>query len=209
MKPFAKLTSRALPLLIDNIDTDQIYPSAFLTVIDKEGLVRHLFANWRYDTDGRPDPEFVLNRTDAAGARILLAGNNFGGGSSREHAAWALLGFGFRAVIAGSFADIFRANALKNGLLPVQVEPEFLATLADAITRQPGTELTIDLERRELILPGSEAVGFPIDEFSRECLLAGLDQLGYLLREEAALRAYEERHPARYDTRSIESPENR
>jgi 3-isopropylmalate/(R)-2-methylmalate dehydratase small subunit len=191
LQPIAMVSGRLVPLPVANIDTDQIIPARFLKVIDKEGLGRHLFADWRYDAEGRPKPEFVLNQPGAAGAGILLAGDNFGCGSSREHAPWALLGFGFRAVISTSFADIFRSNALKNGLLPVAVDPATHRELFEIAGRDPAAEVTIDLAAQAIRLPTGRAASFPIDGFSRACLLAGVDQLGYILKHAAAIAAHE------------------
>ncbi len=182
MAKFTTLTSRVVILPANDVDTDQIIPARFLKVTDKAGLGAGLFADWRYQADGRtPKPDFPLNAPRAAGAAVLLAGDNFGCGSSREHAPWALTGFGFRAVIATSFADIFRSNALKNGLLPVAVDPATHAALLEQLGRQPEAEVTIDLQAQTLRLPDGRAAGFPIDGFSRTCLLQGVDELGYLL----------------------------
>ena len=158
-------------LPVNNIDTDQIIPARFLKTTDKTGLGANLFADWRYQPDGSPNPDFVLNQPENQGAQILLAGDNFGCGSSREHAPWALTGWGFRAVISTSFADIFRNNSLKNGLLPVLVEPDAHRTLVEMFSADPRLELTIDLASQRLILPDEEEVTFPIDPFSKTCLL--------------------------------------
>ncbi len=191
MSPIAPFTGRLVGLPIANVDTDQIIPARFLKTIDKEGLGRHLFADWRYDASGRPRADFVLNQPRAAGATILVAGDNFGCGSSREHAPWALLGFGFRAVVSSSFADIFRNNCLKNGLLPIAVDPRTHEILLGAAAGEPPAEVGIDLAAQTLRLPSGETVTFPIDPFSKRCLLAGVDQLGYLLQQEARITAYE------------------
>ena len=196
MEPFTTLTSRVVALPIENIDTDQIIPARFLKATDKAGMGDHLFADWRYDRDGKPKPDFVLNRPESRGAQILLAGDNFGCGSSREHAPWALTGCGFRAVISTSFADIFRNNALKNGLLPVVVDPDTHWQLLSLVEEDPGTELVIDLAAQVLRLPDGREVRFPIDSFSRTCLLQGVDQLGYLASQEAHIKDYEASHPA-------------
>jgi len=185
---FRKLTSRMVPLPDENVDTDQIIPARFLKTTEKAGMGKLLFYDWRYDEDGQPRAGFVLNRPETAGRSILLAGNNFGCGSSREHAPWALVDFGFRAIISTSFADIFRNNSLKNGLLPVKVdramhERLFLAA-ADA-------EVVIDLEEQTLALPDGTSVRFPIDPFSRTCLLEGIDELGYLMTHADAVKRYE------------------
>jgi 3-isopropylmalate/(R)-2-methylmalate dehydratase small subunit len=194
MPVFTRLTARTIALPINDIDTDQIIPARFLKVTDKLGLGKSLFADWRYLPDGAPRPEFALNQPDAAGAQILVAGHNFGCGSSREHAPWALVGFGFRAVVATSFADIFCNNALKNGLLPVLVDPATHARLLAARAADPSVELTVDLEAQELALADGTRVRFPVDSFARSCLLQGVDELGYLLSFEAKISAYEAAH---------------
>ncbi len=183
-----------------DVDTDQIIPARFLKTIDKQGLGKDLFHDWRYDADGSPKPDFILNRPGAQGAAILLAGDNFGCGSSREHAPWALLGYGFRAVISTSFADIFRNNSLKNGLLPIIVDDATHKELFSLQEKDPSVEVSVDLRRQVLRLPTGREVEFPIDEFSKKCLLAGVDQLGYLQQQETAVAAYERDHPARVST---------
>ncbi len=193
MPQFTRLTSRVVPLPIDNIDTDQIIPAQFLKVTDKSGLAEALFYSWRYHPDGRPNEAFILNQPQAQGAQILLAGDNFGCGSSREHAPWALIAWGFRAVISSSFADIFRNNALKNGLLPVKVEPAILNMLFKLLKEQPQAEFTIDLASQTLSYPGGQTE-FPIDSFSKTCLLEGVDELGYLLRFLPQIEAFETSH---------------
>jgi 3-isopropylmalate/(R)-2-methylmalate dehydratase small subunit len=200
MKPFKTLTSRVVAMPAENIDTDQIIPARFLKTTSKVGLGDNLFADWRYDADGTPRPDFPLNRPEAEGAQVLLAGNNFGCGSSREHAPWALTGFGFRAVISTSFADIFRNNALKNGLLPVVVDAETHRQLVSLVEEEPDLQVSIDLESQTLRLPDGRRVTFPLDGFSKVCLLEGVDQLGYLLKHEARVAAFEQAHPARVDT---------
>ncbi len=192
MAQFTTITSRMLPLPINNVDTDQIIPARFLKATDKKGMGAHLFADWRYRQDGSPQPNFVLNRPEAQGCQILLAGDNFGCGSSREHAPWALTDFGFRAVISTSFADIFRNNALKNGLLPVIVDPATHQMLLDLVEKDPWVEVPIDLASQSLYFPGG-SVTFPIDPFSKTCLLNGVDELGYILRFEAQIADYEQR----------------
>jgi 3-isopropylmalate/(R)-2-methylmalate dehydratase small subunit len=182
------LESKTVVLPVENIDTDQIIPARFLKAISKEGMGDNLFRDWRYNPDGTPKPDFVLNQPGAKGARILVTGDNFGCGSSREHAPWALTQHGFRAVISTSFADIFRGNALKNGLLPVVVPADVHAELL----KSPGVTLRIDLAAQKLILPDGRAVEFPIDSFAKQCLLEGVDELGYMLQQEAAISAYEE-----------------
>ncbi len=197
MKPFSKLESRLVPLPIDNVDTDQIIPARYLKTISKEGLGDQLFRDWRYDAEGRPKPEFILNQPRAAGAEILLAGDNFGCGSSREHAPWALTQFGFRAVISTSFADIFRQNSLKNSLLPVVAPPEVHAAL---FKLPESATVAIDLAAETLTLPGGRAVKFPIDPFAKHCLLNGIDELGYIQQQDAAIAAFETQHPAAVNT---------
>jgi 3-isopropylmalate/(R)-2-methylmalate dehydratase small subunit len=191
MAQFTTLTSHVVPLPINNIDTDQIIPARYLKAVDKAGMGANLFADWRYGADGTPRPDFVLNQPQHQGAQILLAGDNFGCGSSREHAPWALTGFGFRAVISTSFADIFRNNALKNGLLPVIVDAATHQALFDLLDEVPGAELALDLAAQTLTLPTGQSVTFPIDAFSKTCLLNGVDELGYLLGFEAQIAAYE------------------
>jgi 3-isopropylmalate/(R)-2-methylmalate dehydratase small subunit len=200
MEPFKTLTSRIIAIPVENIDTDQIIPARFLKTTSKTGLGENLFADWRYDADGTPRPDFPLNRPAAQGAQILLAGDNFGCGSSREHAPWALTDFGFRAVVSTSFADIFRNNALNNGLLPVIVDSETHLQLLSLVEEEPDLELTVDLAAQTLQLPDGRQVTFPLDGFSKTCLLEGIDQLGYLLKHEARIAAYEQTHPARVTT---------
>ena len=192
MNQFTILTSHLVVLLVNNIDTDQIIPARFLKVTDKTGLGANLFADWRYLPDGNPNPDFILNRPESQNAQILLAGNNFGCGSSREHAPWALYNYGFRAVISTSFADIFHNNALKNGLLPVVIDAEWHQVLIELFKPSPGLRLTIDLASQVLTLPDGRAVGFPIDQFSKTCLLKGIDELHYLLGMEKQIAAYEQ-----------------
>lgn len=194
MPQFTTLTSRVLPLPIDNIDTDQIIPARFLKTTDKTGLGANLFADWRYSPDGAPNPDFVLNQPRYQGARILLAGDNFGCGSSREHAPWALVGAGFQAVLSTSFADIFRNNALKNGLLPILLDKKTHQELFDLFIEIPQAQLTIDLAAQSVLTPAGETVHFPIDSFAKTCLLKGVDQLGYLLSFEKQIAAYESAH---------------
>ena len=191
MPQFTTLTSRVLPLPIDNIDTDQIIPARFLKTTNKTGLGANLFADWRYNPDGSPNPDFVLNQPQYQEARILLAGDNFGCGSSREHAPWALVGAGFQAVLSTSFADIFRNNALKNGLLPILLDKKTHQELFDLFIEIPQAQLTIDLAAQTVITPAGETVHFPIDSFAKTCLLKGVDQLGYLLSFEKQIAAYE------------------
>jgi 3-isopropylmalate/(R)-2-methylmalate dehydratase small subunit len=183
MEPIKTFSGQIVALPINDTDTDQIIPARYLKVTDKIGLGQGLFSDWRYNADGSPKPEFVLNQPEHKGASILIGGHNFGCGSSREHAPWALQGGGFKAVVSTYFADIFRNNSLKNGLLPV-----------------PTTNVTIDLATQTLTLPDGRAVKFPIDGFSKECLLNGVDQLGYLMNLDDQIAAYEAANPARVDT---------
>jgi len=191
MEPFTTLTSKLIPLPHRNVDTDQIIPARYLKVTDKDGLAEGLFHDWRYTPEGNPNPEFILNQPQYQGASILLAGDNFGCGSSREHAPWALFGWGIRAVISTSFADIFRNNALKNGLLPVIVDEATLNSLFDLTVEAPQAEVTIELGSQALSLPDHSSVEFPIDSFARKCLLDGVDQLGYIQSFEDQIAAYE------------------
>ena len=191
MQPFKKLTSRVTVMLVNDIDTDQIIPARFLKTVEKAGLAANLFADWRYLPDGSPNPEFVLNQPGGQGASVLLAGQNFGCGSSREHAPWALTGYGFRAVISTSIADIFHNNALKNGLLPVVVSTEDHQRMVDLFSEDPNAELTIDLAEQAVYLPDGHTVSFPIDGFAKSCLLNGVDELGYLMSIEDKITAYE------------------
>ena len=191
MTPFKDFESRLVPMPLNNIDTDQIIPARFLKTTSKEGLDRQLFCDWRYDAEGKPKPDFVLNQPLWQGAQILLAGDNFGCGSSREHAPWALTQFGFRAVISTSFADIFKQNSLKNSLLPIVVPADVHADLFAMVTRDPQMRVSIDLAAQKLKLPDGRAVEFPVDGFSKICLLEGIDELGYILKQEPAIAAFE------------------
>lgn len=191
MEPFKRFSSRMTPLPEENVDTDQIMPARFLKTTDKTGLGKVLFCDWRFDESGTPKPDFVLNRPEAAGALILLAGNNFGCGSSREHAPWGLADFGFRVLISTMFADIFRSNCLKNGILPVIVEKEVHQRLFGILEENPRAEVTVDLAAQTLILPDGTTVEFAIDPYSKKCLLQGLDDLGYLLSFSNQIAAFE------------------
>jgi 3-isopropylmalate/(R)-2-methylmalate dehydratase small subunit len=191
MQSFKTLTSPIIPLPHNDVDTDQIIPARYLKVTDKAGLAEGLFSGWRYLEDGSPNPEFPLNHPAYQGCQILLAGDNFGCGSSREHAPWALVGWGIRAVISTSFADIFRNNALKNGLLPVIVDAETQRQLFSLADEAQSVPVTIDLSAQILTYPGGEQATFPIDPFSKTCLLEGIDQLGYLLKHEGQIAVYE------------------
>jgi 3-isopropylmalate/(R)-2-methylmalate dehydratase small subunit len=192
MEPIRQLRSTTVVMAATNIDTDQIIPARFLTVTTKLGLGKSLFADWRYGADGAPNPAFVLNQPAAAGSRILVAGNNFGCGSSREHAPWALLDYGFRAVVSTAIADIFAGNSLKNGLLPIVVD----ASTHTWLVANPAAEVRIDLEAQRLTLPNGVATSFPIEAFARHCLMNGLDELGYLESKRAEIEAYERARPA-------------
>jgi 3-isopropylmalate/(R)-2-methylmalate dehydratase small subunit len=199
--PFATFTSRVIPLPAENVDTDQIVPARYLKVTDKAGLAEALFRDWRFAADGQPkETPFVLDRPGMAGRQILLAGDNFGAGSSREHAPWALVAWGIRAILSTSFADIFRNNALKNGLLPVVVDPETHRRLFAMTETNPDAELTVDLEAQLVHLPGDEDIGFDVDPFAKTMLLAGTDELGYLLSRLDRIEAWEHGHPPRVDT---------
>ena len=191
MKKFTKFESRLLPFPIDNIDTDQIIPARFLKTITKEGLDKQLFNDWRYDAEGNPKPDFILNQPRATGVEILLAGDNFGCGSSREHAPWALTQFGFRAVISTSFADIFKGNSLKNSLLPIVVPADVHTALFAAVEADPNVQVAVDLVSQTLTLPDGKQIQFAVDAFSKQCLLEGVDELGYILKQEPAIAAFE------------------
>jgi 3-isopropylmalate/(R)-2-methylmalate dehydratase small subunit len=189
MAPFRSLTSRTVVMPGANIDTDQIIPARFLTTTTRSGLGAHLFEDWRFDAHGQPRADFVLNTPAAQGCQILVAGNNFGCGSSREHAPWALYDYGLRAVVSSKIADIFRNNSLKNGLLPVVVDADTHAWLL----AHPGVELTIDVASASLALPDGVTARFPLEPFARHCLLEGVDELGFLLARRAEIEAYERR----------------
>ena len=193
MPAITKFTGKAVALPIQDIDTDQIIPARYLKTISKDGLAINLFNDWRYLPSGEANPDFVINKPEHAGATILIAGDNFGCGSSREHAPWALLGYGFKAVISTSFADIFSNNSLKNGLLPVTVDRATHAKVLRLAQADPDLQLTIDLENQQLVLPDGSSVEFPIDAFSKKCLLAGVDQLGYLQSQLTVVKGYESR----------------
>ena len=200
MKPFTNFESRLVPLAINNIDTDQIIPARFLKTTSKQGLDRQLFNDWRYDAQGNPKPDFILNQPRGQNAQVLLAGDNFGCGSSREHAPWALTQFGFRAVISTSFADIFRQNSLKNSLLPIVVPPDVHAELFAAVNQDPNATVKVDLAAQTLTTPGGREVLFAVDGFSKHCLLEGVDELGYILSHEADIAAFEGRRVGSIDT---------
>jgi 3-isopropylmalate/(R)-2-methylmalate dehydratase small subunit len=202
VKAFRPFHSRLVPFPINNIDTDQIIPARFLKTTSKEGLDKQLFNDWRYDAAGNPKEDFILNTPQGQGAAILLAGDNFGCGSSREHAPWALTQFGFRAVISTSFADIFKGNALKNSLLPIVVPEEIHAELFAMAGQDPNMEVAVDLANQTLTLPDGRAVGFAVDAFSKTCMLEGVDELGYMLKQSAAIDAYEATRTSTLNTRA-------
>ena len=199
-EPYTPFTSRVIPLPNENIDTDQIIPARYLKTTEKTGLADGLFRDWRYREDGTPNPDFVLNRPEMRGRQILLAGDNFGSGSSREHAPWALTAWGIRAVISTSFGDIFRSNALKNGLLPIEVDRELHGRLFALVASDPDAELTVDLEAQEMRPPGDEAIPFAVDPFDRKMLLAGTDEIGYVIGRLPAIESWEAVHPPRVNT---------
>ena len=199
---FRSFTSRVVALPAENVDTDQIVPARYLKVTDKEGLADALFRDWRFNEDGsKKDPPFILDRPGMAGRRILLVGDNFGTGSSREHAPWALRSWGVRAILSTSFADIFRSNALKNGVLPVVVDPETHARLFEMLADDPDAELRVDLAEQGILLPDGTTLDFEVDPFARMMLMAGTDEIGYVLAKDAEIAAWEALHPPRVDTR--------
>ena len=201
-QPFRSFTSKVIPLPAENVDTDQIVPARYLKVTDKDGLRDALFHDWRYDEDGGlKEPLFVMDRMAMMERQILLVGDNFGTGSSREHAPWALTAWGIRAILSTSFADIFRSNSLKNGLLPIVVEHERHRQLFELVTREPEVELTVDLASQVVHLPGDEDLPFDVDPFSKLMLLEGTDELGYLLGKAPSIEAWEAVHAPRVDTR--------
>ena len=191
MERFEKLTARAVPLRMENVDTDQIIPAKYLTAVTKEGMGDGLFSWIRYNADGSPKEDFVINKPEHQEAEVLIAGRNFGSGSSREHAVWALTDYGFRAVITPGFADIFHNNSLKNGLLPVTLPEEVVNMLLDLVEEEPETHIIVDLESQTVILPDGQQHSFHIDPFRKQCLLEGLDDLGYLMSKEEAIAAHE------------------
>lgn len=191
MEKFIEFRSRVAPFPIDNLDTDQIIPARFLKTISKAGLGDNLFYDWRYDAEGNPKPEFILNRPEGKAANVLLAGDNFGCGSSREHAPWALVQYGFRAVLSTSFADIFRGNALKNSLLPIVIPQAAQESLFATLKNDPAAEVFIDLANQTLTLPDGTKIAFPIDTFAKTCMLEGVDELGYILKQQDEIAAFE------------------
>ncbi len=198
MEPIRTITSKIIPLLVNDVDTDQIIPARYLKVTDKAGLAEGLFSNWRYLPDGKPNPMFAMNQPEYHGASILLAGDNFGCGSSREHAPWALQAGGIRAVISTSFADIFRSNALKNGVLPVVVDPAIHKSLVDLVEEAPSATVTIDLENQKVLLPGGVEASFTVDSFSKTCLVKGMDELDYLAGFLPQIQSFEVRHDIKF-----------
>jgi 3-isopropylmalate/(R)-2-methylmalate dehydratase small subunit len=197
VKPFTAFESRIVPIGANNIDTDQIIPARFLKTTSREGLDLQLFYDWRYDAQGNPKPDFILNTARGQAAQVLLAGDNFGCGSSREHAPWALTQFGFRAVISTSFADIFKGNSLKNSLLPIVVPPDVHTKL---FALPEDAKIRVDLASQTITLPDGGRIEFPVDPFSKTCLLQGIDELGWILRQSGAISAYESTHPATINT---------
>ena len=200
-EPFRMYTSKVVPLPAENVDTDQIVPARYLKVTDKVGLAEALFRDWRFEEDGTlKDPPFILDQAGMTGRQILLAGDNFGAGSSREHAPWALSSWGIRAILSTSFADIFRSNSLKNGVLPIVVPPAVHQRLWALLETDPDAALTVDLAEEGVLLPDGSTIDFSIDPFAKQMLLAGTDELGYLLAKEADIAAWEAAHPPRVDT---------
>ena len=200
-EPYAMFTSKVVPIDAENVDTDQIVPARYLKVTDKAGLAEALFRDWRFEEDGSlKDPPFILDQPGMAGRKVLLVGDNFGAGSSREHAPWALTAWGVRAILSTSYADIFQNNSLKNGLLPIVVPPDVHRPLWELIERDPDAQLTIDLAEEGVLLPDGSTIDFTIDPFAKHMLLAGTDELGYLLSKDDELDAWEAAHPPRIDT---------
>jgi 3-isopropylmalate/(R)-2-methylmalate dehydratase small subunit len=200
-EPYAVFTSKVVPLPAENVDTDQIVPARYLKVTDKNGLAEALFRDWRFNEDGSlREPRFVLDRPEMAGRQILLVGDNFGAGSSREHAPWALTAWGIRAILSTSFADIFRSNSLKNGVLPIVIDPATHERLFEILAADPDAQLTIDLAEQGILLPDGSTLDFDIDPFAKRMILAGTDELGYLLAKELEISQWEANHPARVNT---------
>ena len=200
-EPYGVFTSKVVPLPAENVDTDQIVPARYLKVTDKNGLAEALFRDWRFNEDGSlREPRFVLDRPEMAGRQILLVGDNFGAGSSREHAPWALTAWGIRAILSTSFADIFRSNSLKNGVLPIVIDPATHERLFEILAADPDAQLTIDLAEQGILLPDGSTLDFDIDPFAKRMILAGTDELGYLLAKEPEISDWESRHPARVNT---------
>jgi 3-isopropylmalate/(R)-2-methylmalate dehydratase small subunit len=202
-EPFRIFTSKVIPIDAENVDTDQIVPARYLKVTDKAGLADALFRDWRFEEDGSlKDPPFILDTPGMSGRAILIVGDNFGSGSSREHAPWALTSWGVRAILSTGFADIFRNNSLKNGLLPIVVSPDVHRRIRELIEREPDAELTVDLAEQGVLLPDGSTIDFDIDPFAKRMLLAGTDELGYLVTKEADIDAWEAAHPPRIETRA-------
>jgi 3-isopropylmalate/(R)-2-methylmalate dehydratase small subunit len=200
MEKFVAFSSRVVVMRMDNIDTDQVIPARFLKKTDKTGWGDLLFYDWRYDAEGKPKPEFVLNQDWAKSTKILLGGDNFGCGSSREHAPWSLTQYGFRAIVSTSFADIFKSNALKNSLLPIVVPADVHKKLFETLEANPAAELHVDLASQTLTLPDGQKVQFPVDSFSKQCMLEGVDELGFILKHEAAIAGYEKQRVSTLNT---------
>jgi 3-isopropylmalate/(R)-2-methylmalate dehydratase small subunit len=200
-EPFSSFSSALIPLPAENVDTDQIIPARFLKTTEKSGLADSLFYDWRYDENGDPKPDFIINDPQMQGRQVLLAGDNFGAGSSREHAPWALTSWGIRAILSTGFADIFRNNSLKNGLLPIVVDEDTHRQLFDQFAAQPEAEVSVDLEAQVVHLPGDLDISFEVDPFARRMLLEGKDEIGWLLDRSDAVDAWEAANPARVDTR--------
>jgi 3-isopropylmalate/(R)-2-methylmalate dehydratase small subunit len=205
-EPFRNFTSKLIPLPAENVDTDQIIPARFLKTTERSGLASALFNDWRYLPDGSPNPDFVLNQPEMQGRKVLVVGDNFGCGSSREHAPWALTSWGVRAIISTSFADIFQNNSLKNGLLPIVVDPETHARLMAMVNADPDAEVSVDLAELGLLLPDGMTTDFDIDPFARAMLLAGTDEIGWVLERSVDIDAWEAANPARVDTRPVPAP---
>ena len=200
-EPYTVFTSKVVPLPAENVDTDQIVPARYLKVTDKDGLAEALFRDWRFNEDGSlREPRFVLDRPEMSGRQILLVGDNFGAGSSREHAPWALTAWGIRAILSTSFADIFRSNSLKNGVLPIVIDPATHERLFETLAADPDAQLTVDLAEQGILLPDGTTLDFDIDPFAKRMILAGTDELGYLLAKEPEISDWEARHPARVNT---------
>lgn len=203
-EPFRAVRSKVVPILRENVDTDQVVPARYLKVTDKAGLAEALFHDWRFEEDGSlREPRFVLDEPRMAGRQILLVGGNFGAGSSREHAPWALAAWGVRAIITTGFADIFRSNATKNGVLPIVVDAATHAHLVALVAADADADLTVDLAEQGVLLPDGSTIDFDVDPFAKAMLLAGTDELGWLLARTPAIDAYESAHAPRVDTRPV------
>jgi 3-isopropylmalate/(R)-2-methylmalate dehydratase small subunit len=202
-EPYTTFSSKLIPLPAENVDTDQIIPARFLKTTEKSGLAGALFNDWRYLPDGSPNPDFILNQPQMQGRQVLLVGDNFGAGSSREHAPWALTAWGIKAIISTSFADIFQNNSMKNGLLPIVVDPATHQRIGDMLAADPDAGVTVDLSELGLLLPDGSTVDFEVDPFARQMMLAGTDEIGWVLQRSDAIDAWEATHPARVDTRPV------